>query len=80
MTRYVFEVVTHRASKRVPCATCGKKVARSRTFDETLNPWNVNENGEPKSHAEIVVSLRQKATVWVTAPDFCTACIRAAIR
>lgn len=80
MTRYVFEVVKYPASKRVPCAACGKNVSRSRTFDATINPFNLNENGDAKSYAEVRESLRQKAIEWVAAPDYCTPCLRAAIR
>lgn len=80
MTRYVFEEVTVPASKNVKCATCGKSVRRSKTFMATLNPFNVNEAGDPKSRGEILVGLRQKATAWLTEPEECTPCLRVRLR
>lgn len=80
MTRYVFDIVKARYFKSVPCATCGKRVKRSRVFDETLNPFNVRDDGTPKSRTDIYASLRVKAEAWMAEPDYCTNCRREALR
>ena len=77
MTRYTFDVVSHRATKRVDCAGCGKRLVRSQTFDATVNPWNVNDDGTPRSREQIRERLREKAAAWETEPAKCTPCLRA---
>jgi ribosomal protein S27E len=76
MTRYVFEEVAYPARKRVKCYGCGKALVRSTTFTATVNPWNVNADGEPRTRAEIVEVLRGKASAWMTEPAECTPCLR----
>ena len=80
MTRYTFEEVRYPASKSVKCSGCGKSVKRSTTFTATVNPWNVNEHGDPASYAEVREKLRQKAIAWLTEPAECTLCIRLRVR
>ena len=80
MTRYVFREIKRRAVKRVPCGTCGKSVQRSRTFMQTLNPWNKNAAGEPASEWEIQDKLAVEVATWQAAPDYCTPCLRAVLR
>lgn len=80
MTRYTFEEVRCPAFKVVKCSGCGKTVKRSQTFTATVNPWNLNEHGDPASYVEVQEKLRQKATVWTTEPAECTACIRLRVR
>ena len=80
MTRYVFESVRYPASKLVACRTCGKKVRRSQTFTATINPWNVNEHGEPASYREVRGKLQAMASAWLLEPAECTPCIRVRLR
>jgi hypothetical protein len=80
MTRYVFEEVRHRAVKVTNCTRCGKSVRRAKTFTATINPWNVNEDGSPRSRWQILERLREKATEWQGEPESCTACLRLAVR
>lgn len=74
MSRYVFEEVRYPVSKNVPCANCGKKVRRSTTFINTINPWNVNADGTPRSRREIVEHLGEKAAAWRLEPATHTTC------
>lgn len=81
MRRYVFEEVTHRAVKSMPCPGCGKNVRRARTFMNTLNPFNVDPtSGEPRTYSQIVDKLQAEAGAWQREPERCTACLRLASR
>jgi hypothetical protein len=73
MTHYVFENVTFRAEKSLACPLCGRKVRRARTFGATINPWNVNADGEPRRRDEIRALLRENAAAWQAEPVVCSA-------
>ena len=78
MTTYIYEQVTQQVTKNLPCPSCGKKVRRSNTISNTVNPFNKNADGEIRTRAEVracVVALAQK---WQTEPVICTACKQAA--
>lgn len=74
MTRYVFEKVQRRASKRVKCSECGKALTRSKTFMQTLNPWNAHPDGTPRTEREIWDALGVEAQGWQSQPVRCTTC------
>ena len=74
-THTVFEKVTLGWTKTVPCTLCGRKVRRSKTFWQTLNPWNRDANGNPRTRAEIRVDLVVTAKVWQALPETHTKCI-----
>lgn len=63
-----YDAYTWPESRTGKCPVCGKRVRRSRSFEETLNPYNQNKDGEVKTVAEIRESLKAKAAAWV--PDF----------
>ncbi|WP_372344637.1 hypothetical protein [Streptomyces sp. KL116D] len=69
MPTYTFRKVPHQAAKSVPCTICGKKVRRQRTFFQTLNPFNKNDQGLPKTELEIVRELDAQATRWHAEPE-----------
>jgi hypothetical protein len=73
-THTVYERIERRATKSVPCSVCGKKVRRSKTFMNTINPWNVNEDGVPRTHDEIWAHLIDLATAWEGEPETHPAC------
>ena len=52
------------ASKKCKCDKCGKSFTRQRTFTETRNPFNKNENGDVKTGAEIYKSLEKEIEKW----------------
>lgn len=76
MTSYTqkFESVPLPASKNLPCPGCGKKVRRSRTFSQTINPFNKNAAGQAKTRQEILAELRERAAAWKQEPEQCTPC------
>lgn len=69
MTTYKFEQVKLSASKSGKCV-CGKRVTRSTTFEQTINPWNKNAKGEAKSYSEIWQELKQEAADWKLKPAY----------
>lgn len=65
MPTVTFDEVSLREQRRVPCANgCGKKLTRSRTFTQTINPYNKNAAGEPKTRTEIYAELKAEAASW----------------
>lgn len=78
MTRYVFDKLQLSFSKTVHCTDCGRRFARRTTFSQTLNPWNLNDRGEPASRSEILDKIRAKGAEWQKQPERCTACLRKA--
>ncbi len=72
--KYVFKQVKFPATKRGKCPGCGKRLTRSTTFSMTINPFNVNAKGEPRTEAEIWHELRCKAEFWKMVPPMCSDC------
>lgn len=73
-----FQEVRRTASRTVACIGCGKKLKRQRTFEQTINPFNRNGDGEVKSYAEIWKELGEECDAWQPHPQTCTACFQAA--
>jgi hypothetical protein len=71
MTRYIFEEVRVRASKRSICPVCGTRRNLRKTFYQTLNPFNVNADGDAKSRVEIQLELAHEARAWVLESQPC---------
>jgi len=69
MTIYRFQSVTLRASKSGKCV-CGKRVTRSNTFEQTINPFNKNSKGEIKNYNEIWAELKEEAAAWKSKPVY----------
>jgi hypothetical protein len=74
VTIYRYEPVTLTGQKTVKCDGCGKRLRRQRTFQQTLNPWNKNAAGKPKTRSEIDTQLRERITEWKTDVEFCSRC------
>jgi hypothetical protein len=73
--RIVFEEVTRWAQKSVKCADCGKRLTRSKTFLQTLNPFNVHELTRlPKDREQIYRELCEEADTWRRQPERCNDC------
>ena len=70
-----FERIPLTFRKTVKCADCGKRLKRQRTFEQTLNPWNRNAEGQPKSRQEILASLREQGAEWKQQPETCSTCL-----
>lgn len=76
MTVYRFQQVKRTARKRVPCEECGKKLSRQTTFMQTINPFNKNSEGYPKTYKEIWAELGEECREWeaVTEGHLCLKC------
>lgn len=74
MTAYTFPVVHYRATKNLPCPGCGKKVRRQWTVEHTVNPYNRNPDGQPKTHEEVFEAARAEGRQWEQEPVTCSRC------
>lgn len=74
MTTIRFQEIKQTAKRRIDCAGgCGKRLTRQRTFTQTVNPFNRNQDGHPKSIPEIREELRATAAKWEPTA-YCAAC------
>lgn len=74
MTRYVFREIKLTGTKSIRCEGCGKKLNRQKKFYQTLNPFNRNKEGVPKTEDEIRTELLADIAEWQKVPDYCRAC------
>lgn len=72
--RYNFERVTIRGVRSGTCLVCGKRGTRQTTFGQTLNPFNKNADGEPKTRAEIWAEIKQEAHEYSQGAFFHAGC------
>jgi hypothetical protein len=63
MTRYTFDEVAIKATFR--WKEDGKSRQRTKTFWQTMNPFNVNADGLMKSRDEILEQLRAERDKWL---------------
>ena len=63
-----YERVRAQRTRRGTCPGCGKAVTRSRTFENTVNPFNRNEDGIVRTYREVWKRVNAVADAWV--PDF----------
>lgn len=74
MPTYTYQRVTRPVAKTVPCRGCGKKLKRSATLEQTVNPFNKNGDGTVKTYEQIVAELREEAAAWHPGNDICPTC------
>lgn len=60
----VYDRITEKARFPFTCRVCGTRGSRTRTFGQTVNPFNKNARGEVKTVAEIREELRAQAAAW----------------
>jgi len=65
--RYVFEVVSHRVTKKW-IDEDGKKRQQTQKFEQTLNPYNRDATGQPKSREQIWAEIRAQGDAWLKQP------------
>lgn len=58
----------------LPGMRSGKRRTRREKFWQTLNPFNKNADGEPKTAQEIRVELAEKIKAWRAEPITCDDC------
>ena len=74
MPTYRFQEVKLRGAKSGKCSVCGKRRQRSTTFSQTINPFNKNADGVPKTREEILAELNEEARLWKATPLVCASC------
>lgn len=79
MPTYRFEEIKLSGSKKVPCGQCGKKVSRTRTFEQTINPLNKNDDGTAKTARQVAASVREELRAWQAKQEgeLCASCYKA---
>lgn len=73
-THYTFQPVKRIGSKSLPCPKCGKLVRRKTTIVHTINPYNKNAQGIPKSLLEVTMDVSAELNEWRAKPEVCTKC------
>lgn len=76
--RITFTQVTYPAQKSGVCV-CGKRAVRKERFWQTLNQFNKNAGGVPKTRDEILTELKDQAQLWRNRPTLHVKCEAAAM-
>lgn len=66
--RHIYEPVSAKVSKSGLCTVCGRKATRTKTFTNTVNPFNKNEDGTVRTRAEVWANVRRLAEEWKSLP------------
>jgi hypothetical protein len=64
VTTYYYEPIAAKGWKSGKCAACGKRAERSREFRQTLNPFNLDAEGTPKTSGQIWREVVRAARAW----------------
>jgi len=67
-TKITFEVVKLSTYKTGYCKKCGKYITRSKTFDQTINPFNKLPDGTLKNRDDIFQELLEESKQWKSEP------------
>lgn len=59
-----YDRITATARRQFTCTVCGKRSAKSKTFGQTVNPFNKNAQGYVKTSAEIRAEVDAQAAAW----------------
>lgn len=74
LTTTTFQEIGYTSSKSGKCPVCGKMARRNKYFYQTLNPFNKNAQGVPKTGGEIIAELRPKSEAWKKEPCYHAKC------
>ena len=66
--RVEFERIRCAHPKTGNCPVCGRRVTKSQTFEQTVNPFNRNEDGSVKTREQVRADVHAEAEAWQ--PDF----------
>ncbi len=74
----VFPKITRKREVKIPCKVCGKKSKRVLSVTNTVNPFNLNKDGQIKSQQEVtdnvVAQLKAKVEETLAVGRICTSC------
>ena len=74
MSTITFQIIKRRGQKSGKCSVCGKRTSRAITFEQSINPWNKNANGDTKSISQIHDELVAKINAWKLEPVIHAGC------
>lgn len=60
-TTVTFQGIKARATYQCECGTCGKKLTRTAIAEHTVNPFNKNDSGVPKTEREVYYAAKAEA-------------------
>jgi len=69
-----FEQLQRWTTRSGRCTNCQKHRKRSTRIWATLNPFNVNSRGVPKSREEVIADLDRQLKEWHAKPFVCATC------
>lgn len=71
MPAFNFEEVRITRRKTGKCVHCKRRVTRSQTFTNTVNPFNKTPEGEVKTREQVRSDVCTEANRWSDAPMSC---------
>ena len=74
MTRINFQEIKLSATKSGVCPFCQERARRSITLMNTVNPWNVNAQGLPRTPDQSRAHLREQLAEWRLEPTWHLRC------
>lgn len=72
--RVTFNEVKIHSEKTIICNKCKKRLKRRKKFYQTLNPFNKNKEGLPKTAEEIKSELYIVEAKWRKETEKCSSC------
>lgn len=72
--RITFQAIRRNVTKTVKCECCGKSLRRSTTIENTVNPWNRNDDGTVKTASQVRDDVDAQAKAWEPANRTCKTC------
>lgn len=63
-TTTTYERVKWTRTKVVECPRCYGKRRAQKTFHQTVNPFNKNDDGTPKTYQQVLESVQAQADAW----------------
>lgn len=74
ITRYTFEEIQRSRVVRATCTVCGKKRQRTFNADQTVNPYNKNDDGSVKSRDQVIAAVEAELDNFCAEPFRCATC------
>lgn len=67
--RHTFEEIKVTVYKTATCPICGRRTRRSRTFAQTISPFNRHADGIQRTRREVRAAVQATAQAWKRDPD-----------
>lgn len=69
-----YDRITSCAVRNGRCPGCGKRVRRTRTFEQTVSPFNRvrfpdGSKGRPRTAGEVQIAVDRQAAAWAPDPE-----------